>query len=870
MIDRFLAVIAALWLGVIPATAEPIDFFEVSGATFDPAYPTPDEFLGHGLGDQPVRHDQMVAYLTAIAEQSPRITAETIGRSHEGRPIQTFVITAPDNHARLEEIRARHLARLTGGGADTNAPVVIWLNYGVHGAESSAMDAALPALYHLAAAQGPEIERELRESVIIFTAVYNPDGHARRIDHVLTYKAQAPVLDTDHIQHDLWTKARTNHYWFDLNRQWLLQTQPEPQAWMAKWHYWKPNVTIDFHEMGSESNYYFHPGEPNREFVLNPDRARDLITELSGYHADRLDEMGELYTRGEGFDNFYVGKGSTYPAVNGGIGVLFEAAAARGGQVQTSNGVRTFAENIRLHYNTSLTSIAGAVEMREDLLAYQREFFAQAAQNARSSSTKAYVFGLEGDQARLNIFADLLRRNGIEVRELTRDIRANGRTYRAGHAYIVPLAQPSYLFVRALFERFTEFEENVFYDVSAWTLPLMTDINYAPVSGRAFNANLLGPQADPGMAPQSAPAPARSDYGYLFDWSEYYAPRALHRLLDADVIARVAFDPGAALTTNGERAFDRGAIFVPLIRQDASADEIYDLVQTIASEDGVEVHALTSGRATPVDFDLGARRTLRTLSKPRVLLAIEDGVSSYDAGEVWHLLDYRMRMPVFMRRKSQLDDIDLTDFTHLILVGGASGLDEEMAERVGDWVTRQGGVVIGVRQGAEWVQDKLLKASEEDKDNKDENEADEGAEQARQDYASMSLRDAQHIIGGALFAGDLDITHPLGFGFKDRNIASLRNTQIKLDTPKDPYATVVRYTDAPLLSGYASERRIEELAGSPMMVAERKGDGAVVLFVDNPNFRGITYGTNKLFLNALFFATLIDTPNLDENATHHE
>lgn len=386
---RLIALAGALAaLATATAHAEPIEFYQLDATPYDESIPAPEDRFGFGVGDRPVRHDQMVAYLTELAEISDRITVETIGYSHEGRPILFFVVTSPENHARIDEIRENHLASLQPGAEpDPDAPAVIWLNYGVHGAESAGMDAAIPTLYHYAAAEGPEVETDLREAVILITAIFNPDGHARRVNHVETYGGTVPVTDPDHEQHNLWTTARTNHYWFDLNRQWLLQTQPESQAWLAQWHRWKPMVSADFHEMGTESTFYFHPGEPLRRNPLIPEQARELTRGIAQHHIAFLDSEARLYTSEEGFDNFYVGKGSTYPQVNGSLGILFEIGAARGGLIESERGLVSHGDNVRTHFRTSLTTVSGALAQHREIADYQRQFFADALDAAAAMPT---------------------------------------------------------------------------------------------------------------------------------------------------------------------------------------------------------------------------------------------------------------------------------------------------------------------------------------------------------------------------------------------------------------------------------------------------------------------------------------------------
>ncbi|WP_300542380.1 M14 family zinc carboxypeptidase [Maricaulis sp.] len=849
---RLTALAGALAAMTSLAHAEPIEFYQVDAMPYDESVPAPEDVLGFGVGERPVRHDQMVTYLTQLAELSDRITVETIGHTHEGRPILFFVVTSPENHARLDAIREAHLAQLEPGAQPADLPAVVWLNYGVHGAESAGMDAAIPTLYHYAAAEGLEIEADLREAVILITAIFNPDGHSRRVNHVETFGGTVPVTDPDHEQHNLWTEARTNHYWFDLNRQWLLQTQPESQAWLRQWHRWKPMVSADFHEMGTESTFYFHPGEPRRRNPLIPERARELTRGIAQHHINFLDSEARLYTSEEGFDNFYVGKGSTYPQVNGSLGILFEVGAARGGLIEADRGLVRHADNVRTHFRTSLTTVSGALAQRDEIGAYQRQFFNDAMRQARNDDDRAFVFTAEGDPVRAAFFLDLLDRHDIRVNALARDVEIDEQAYRAGEAYVVELAQPQYTMIRSIFDRVTEFEENVFYDVSGWTLPLAYDLDYAALGGR-FNAGLLGEAVEP--APIGREAPEPSSYGYVLRWSDYYAPRALYRLLDNDIRVRVATEPATISTPQGDLEFGPGAVFVPLVGQELGRRAIHDLVARAATEDGVAVYSVTSGSTAGGSPDLGDSSGFRSVERPEVLLLFGDGLTSYDAGEVWHQLDHRMHIPVTLRRKDEISGLDWSRYTHLVIVGGGNtSLPEAARDRIAQWIREDGGILVATRQAAEMAQGAFLgvEAAEEE----DEAEA-EPLE--RRNYADMAIDDAEHVIGGALFAGDLDTTHPIGFGYADRFLALHRNTTLTLERPEDdPFAVVVEYTDAPLLSGYASQRRRDEIGGTPAVVAQRLGSGTVILFADNPNFRATYRGNEKMFMNAVFFGGLID------------
>ena len=671
----------------------------------------------------------------------------------------------------------------------------------------------------------------------------------------------------DHeIHNHRWPGGRTNHYLFDLNRQWLLQTQPESRAWLTKWHAWKPQVSADFHEMGAESTYYFHPGVPTRKFPLIPDRGRELLVEISKYHAASLDAAGELYFTEEGFDNFYIGKGSTYPQVNGGLGILFEAGAQAGLEWESAQGIKTFARNIRTHMKTSLSTIKGAVAMRRSLHAYQRAYFEAARGEAADDRIKAYVFRAPEDPARVDHFIDLMNRHDVQVYRVTDDIREDGKTFGT-ESFIIPLAQNQYRMIKAMFDRYTSFPDKVFYDVSGWTLPLAYGLDYSEVQ-----SNLRGKIGSEPVRPAfaSAPIPDRAPYAYVMRWSDYYAPRALGRILGAGILARTALNPVTVTTTKGDVDFAAGAIIVPLDRQTVSLEAIKAVMDTIAVEDGITVHAATSGLTPTVGTDLGGRNSVRDLEMPNPLLVIGPGVTSYDVGEVWHQLDHRMQLPVTLVRKERLGQIDLDDYSHLILVGGnGSRLSGNQIKPLQDWV-QAGGTLIATRQGAKWVSDTVMergKTGSADKKNSEETDP------PRLSYADKTARDAEDIVGGAIFESTLDLAHPMAFGLVRDRVATHRNTSLVLSVPKDPYARVAVYTDAPLLSGYASDRRVDEIKGTPMMTAERMGRGSLILFADNPNFRATYRGVEKLFMNALFFSRAFDRSFAGEEETdehmHH-
>ncbi len=848
------------------ASAEPdLDFYLPNGVSYDPAIPKPSDVLGYEVGEWHVRHDLLVAYFRTLAAASDRVTVAETGRTHEARPLLLVTITAPANHDRLESIRTEHLS-LTDPAQpmpDVSAmPAVVYMGYSVHGNEASGSNASLLVAYHLAAAQDEATRELLGNTVILLDPSLNPDGLGRFAHWANMYRGKHPIADPINREHtEAWPGGRTNHYWFDLNRDWLPVQHPESRARLETFHRWKPNVLTDHHEMGSDATYFFQPGVYSRKNPLTPDRNVELTEAIAGYHAAALDELNLLYYSQESFDDFYYGKGSTYPDANGAVGILFEQASSRGHLRDSVNGTFDFAFTIRNQFLTSLSTLKASLDLREDLLRYQRSFYETALSDA-PGAPGGYVFGDGGDPARAFHLLDILHQHDIEVQALGRATTAEGHRFEPGSAWVVPMRQPQRRMVQAVFETRTTFTDSLFYDVSAWTLPLAMGLPYAELAsagvGLATGTNTAGP-AFPATDP---PAVSDATYAYCFSWSGYYAPRALNRLLSAGVRARVATKPFKALGADGPVDFTYGAIVVPLGIQDkAGAAQVHGILETIAAEDGVEVVAVRSG-LTPDGVDLGSP-SLVPLTPVRPLLVVGDGVSSYESGEAWHLLDQRFDIEVTLVDLDRLTSMDLHDYTHIVMVNGSYGrLDEDEVRDLKGWV-RGGGTLVATKGAGKWAveQEFLDGVFREDKAREEEKEAKEKGEYTappRRPYAMRDEDGGARFIGGAICEVDLDTTHPLGYGYADRTLPVFRNHRMFLEVPHDAYARVALYTEDPVLAGYVNPEHLEHLAGSAAVTAGRLGRGSVVVLLDNPNFRAFWYGTNRLFLNALFFGPVLD------------
>ena len=815
---------------------------------YDAAIPRPETVIGHVVGARHTRSHLVAAYYRAVAAVSDRVVVNRHGTTYEGRHLLHAVVTSPENHGRLEEIRlANHQlsdapGEVTGAMIET-MPVVVHMGYAVHGNEASTSEAAILVLYHLAAGSGPAVDDLLDNAVIIMDPNYNPDGRDRFVNWVNANRGRVATRDGQDREHvEPWPGGRTNHYWFDLNRDWLVAQHPESQSRLGLFHHWRAQVLTDFHEMGSNATYFFQPGIPSRNNPNTPVRTFELTRVLAEHHAEWHDRQGTLYYSEETFDDFFYGKGSTYPDVNGAIGILFEQASARALERMTNDGVLTYPFTIRNQFATSMSTLAGSLALRTELLSNQRDFYASAAEAARDNPVKAYVLDLAGSRTRAQALLQMLLRHRVRVYELARSVEAGGRSFHADEAVVIPMDQPQTRLIKAAMERVTTFADSLFYDVSAWTLPLAMGVASGEL--QRYTDDLAGAEITGAAYDGGRLIGGHGPYAYLMEWNRYFAPRALYRIQGAGLRTRVARKPFTLTTGGTERTFDRGTIIIPVAQRDAASTvtpgQVRALIDRIVAEDHVIVHGADTG-LTPSGGDLGGPSS-SVLVKPKVALLSGPGTRAYEVGETWHLLNERFGIPVSLVDADGFSGLDLNRYTTLVMAMGSYDLDTEDVNRLKWWV-REGGTLIAWKNAARWLISREL--------------IDESLRLTPPDttdipYEDISATRGAQRIGGAIFAARLDTTHPLAFGY-DRVTPLFRNHEIFFEPSATPGATVARYTESPLLSGYISPKRHAELANTAALIARRQGDGAVVLFADNPNFRAFWYGTNGLFLNAVFF-----------------
>ncbi|GAA0713527.1 M14 family metallopeptidase [Aquimarina litoralis] len=824
------------------------DYFLKDQAPFLSEIPTPEEFLGYPIGDQHTRHDQILAYFTKLAELSDRASIQTYGKTYENRKLIILTISKPKNLNNLEDIKKKHLAFTKPTNNPTNydeVPVFIQLGYNVHGNEPSGGEAALLTAYTLVASNSPEVQTYLENAIVFIDPTINPDGRDRHTQWANQFKGSPLVSDPFDAEHnETWPRGRTNHYWFDLNRDWLLGIHPESRGKLTWYHEWYPNVVTDFHEMGTNSTYFFEPMKPigSLDPIMPKENYEDLNNLFAPYFSSALDRIGSFYFTKEAFDGTYPGYGSSYPDLQGALALLFEQASSRGHLQKTQYGTISFPFTIRNQYVSSIATIKAAVENKATLRKYQQDFFKSSEVGGSQNGFAGYEFGDLYDQNRNKAFIDKLLLHKIKV-------------YKSGDRYVVPVKQPQKRMVQTVFETYNKYRDSVFYDASAWSLANFYNIKYKGVKSLRTGAEVTSTD---GIVKTSNFS--KSNYAYILDWDDYNASAALYYMQSKGLLVASAFKPFTIKTSEGNRSFNYGSILIPVSKQKKNKDEVFRILKNAQEKFNVPIYSTETGFSTS-GIDLGSGN-FRKLDTPKALLLIGDGVYSYEAGEVWHLLDTRVHMPITKLKLNMFNSVPLKDYNTLVMVSGRyHQLDSLQQKRIKEWIS-YGNTLVTIGNASKWAIDKKMVSEVLTTKAKD------SAKQKitkRLPYVDAGENIGRERVGGAIFEVDLDITHPLGFGYRNKSVPVYKNNSVFIAPSKNPYATVAKYTENAHIDGYISSNNYENyLKPSASIVVSSIGSGRVILFADNPNFRGSWYGTDRLFLNALFFGEHVYVPNVRE------
>ncbi len=810
--------------------------------TLDSQVPTPEQEMGFQVGSQHVNWEQVVAYMKRLAACSPRFSIQEYGRTFENRPLICVVITSEKNQKNLESLRSAH-AQLADPAASVDPkslPAVASVMMSIHGNEASGVNASLPFAYFFAAAQGPEIEALLDKTIITLIPGQNPDGITRFSTWVNSNRSLRNVTDPQSREFsEPWPGGRSNHYWHDLNRDWLNASMPEMKALLKIYHDWMPNTVNDHHEMGSSSTFFLEPADPVGYYPHIPQENKDLTQKVSSYNMAALDRIGSLYLSKDQFDSYSLGTGDVYGDALGSIAMLFEQASARGHQQETENGILNFPFAVRNHATTAFGSVKAAYEMREELNDYMHRFVVARHKEAIVLPEKGYIFDGNGSDAVSYHFIEMLAQHDLHVNRLAKETTINGHTYDPAHAYVIPMDQRHSMLLRSLLECNTQFKDSLFYDLSTWNMAEAYGLKYAPLKSIA---GLQGEAVTTPTFPKGG-VNGKANYAYLFDNKEYYAPLFIKRLQDGGAKVKVS---GVGLHATEGYQYGPGMLMVPVSGQKISADSLYTLIQKGATEAGITVRNVSSGQMK--DYDLGHFYN-RPVKEAKVAVLIGGRMRSNVAGSLWYLLDNRYQMQPTMLDESILSRADLNRYNVLILSGELAG-GEAAAQQIANWV-KAGGTLITIGNAYQTANKaKLTKIETIDLSQPDS--------ATYVPYEKRSDRFAEFQIPGTDLQVSLDTTHPLCWGYTESIMPILKNSNLVFKMPKEANLAPVCYDKKqPLLSGFIRPEHLKALTGMPEVICQSAGKGQVICFADDPNFRSVWYAGTRLFMNAVLFGNLI-------------
>lgn len=736
-------------------------FFFPSG-TYDTSVPTPESVLGFPIGTRPVRYDEMLRYLTALDAASPNMAVRTYAQSHEGRELVYAVIGTETRIRSVDAVRAAMESwadpRRGTGELPDDLPVIAWLGYAIHGDEFSSTDAALQLAYQLVAGTDSVTARIRRDVLVCIDPSQNPDGRERYLAQMQAAGGVVLNSDVQSLQHQgFWPWGRANHYLFDLNRDWIFVVHPETRGRVQTIHAWKPQLVVDSHEMGWDETYLFSP--PREPF--NPHLSRELEPWVQKFSQDQsaaFDRRGWGYYTREWNEEFYPGYGSSWAEYHCAVGILYEQAGTDGTLVRQPDGhVLTFRDAINHQFTSSITNLDTAARNRAALLRDYRAAREARVEEGRRGPVRAFAWS-SADSSRAARLADVLLAQGIEVYRSRGALTLVGAHDAWGTSseskqlppgsWVVPLDQPLSALILNVLEFHVAMPDSFLreerdwiergkgsrlYDATSWSLLLghAVDGYWCSSAPRGDLEQAETVQTSRGRVENPMP-----DFAYVIDGREDAVMPAVVRLLEWGATVRIALE---AFNIDG-RTFTRGSA---LLRLQSNPDSVHVWVERVATQTGVVVHGLRSGRARSGP-DLGGNR-FPSLETPRVAVLTGDPVSSSSYGFIWHLLDHDIQLRLSSLNIQSLNGFDLSKYNVLILPRSRS-YSRSLEASIGklrNWV-ESGGTLVAIAEGAAFVADSSSAVSKVML-----------RRQALKEFASPSAREPLPEFGVQVAIGDL-------------------------------------------------------------------------------------------------------------------
>lgn len=785
---------------------------------FDPSVPTPYQVLGFNPGQRFVDWGDVTLYMQALDRASEKTSLKTFGKTYLGRTYMQLCISSEENIRNLESIRQRHL-QLCQAGSGIKAedePVVVDLMGSIHGNEATGVAAALIQAYYFTASKDPEILKMLENTIVVITPGQNPDGLSRFsawVNNTASSNTVASALQRQ--ANEPWPSSRTNHYYADLNRDWLSVQHPEGRNCVAMYRWWMPDVVLDMHEQGSSvKGFYFSPGDANRTYRDIPQRNQDLLQMIADSTAAALDQKGSLYFSREGYDDYFIGKGAAYGDVQGSVCILHEQTGSYGHARELPWGSLLFPYTLRNQTVAGISVAKSACRLHDELLQYKAQFYTDQARAYRKDPVKGIAFSAGKDRSRAAELVDILLTHGIDVYE----------DKSREDSYVIPMEQDKYYVIKAMWDKNTEFADSTFYDISTWTFPCAFNVSseeLGSVKGR------LGARIETRPVHQGAVTGGQARVAYLIPADDFYANYAVNRCLSKGLTVRVAKTAFTYEHDGHETCYAPGTAVVPVAMQDMTPEELYAFMQGVAGESNIDILSLSSGRMK--EHDLGSAAFTPAV-KPNVAILAGKGLGVPDTGEAWLLADRRMGFSHAVIDCQKIADAsDLGKFNVMIMAGGtpSDSLGSGFYTAIREWVAA-GGTLI----------------------------ASEGASSA---LRKAGLADFKPSLGkgvaGVILEAKIKSEGPLFWGMDGDSLPVFKKTASTYSTEKG--SVLMKYADDAYISGCCSARNRERINGSPAILSQTTGKGRVIFFANDFNFRSYWYGTSRIYSNAILYGNLL-------------
>lgn len=808
--------------------------------------PSPESYLGYKVGTRYTRHHKIVDYFNTVSKARPdMVKIESYGQTNEGRELMLAFVSSPENIQRLEAIRLNNL-RLAGTTKDKaapiveNAPAIVWLSYNVHGNEPSSSEAALLMIHALVDPSNTTTKEWLKNTVVVIDPCINPDGRDRYVNwfnSVVGKEMNAEPSSREHAEP--WPGGRSNHYNFDLNRDWAWQTQVETQQRLKKYNAWLPQVHVDFHEQGYNEPYYFAPAaEPFHE-VITPWQ-RDFQVLIGRNNASYFDKNGWLFFTKERFDLLYPSYGDTYPVYNGAIGMTYEQGGhSRGGLavVNEDGDTLTLVDRATHHFTTGLSTVETASKHQQKLMTEFKKYF-DDSRSGKIGEYKTYVLTSK-DQNKLNAVIKLLEQNGIEWGTVSSK-NFTGFNYFTGKQeaftdeglhIAVSAAQPKAVLAKVLLEPRTVVTDSNTYDITTWSVPYAYGVKGYAVKEKLDLSNDWK---------STSVTPVNASYGLLIPYTSFNSAKVLAELLKHNVKVRFAEKP----FKYGAKNYERGTLIV--LRTSNTSVNWAAIANAACIKNNVQADILETGFMDQ-GSDMGSPDVKIISSAPKVALLTGEGTSSLGAGEIWHFFDKQLDYPLTLINGGDIARISLKNFTVIIVPDGyIRALSEKAtADRLKEFV-RSGGKIIALenavgQMAAEWG----LKQKTDKDDEK-------GEYLDVKKYGDRERSYLPNSIPGAIYKMDLDNSHPLGFGYPDFYY-TLKQDGVLYEFMKGGWNVGVLKKDA-YVTGFAGYKVKNKLKDGMLFGVQEMGGGSVVYLSDNPLFRNFWENGKLLFSNAVFLA----------------